>query len=389
VSRPFISIVRGSAAFAKFLALPKFAAAVARVKAQTGYAVFAMVGDSVTRGYGAGLASGPGTGSANLSGNFLVSNSWPHQLAALWSAAGIPARSDAFFGSGNPTTANQQPADVTAANPNVTFGSGWAVGGSGTTNYHLGGTVFYNSTTTSSMSFAPEIAANQFDIYYDQRPGDTTFTVSDASGTLATINPSGTAAFMKATVNRSISSTSPISIQKTSASGAILIVGIVPRDTTAPRLEIWNLGAPGWKTGDWQVASAPYSPFPALATLSPDLFSIQLGANDANQGVTATQFQINEQALVNQLKSTGADVVQIKTHRGSGHTQTATDLPDAFLTAIDAVNSASALSLPAINLNTGISLVPADYFDAIHLTQQGYAKEAAYAFPIFKAGIGI
>src|SRR4051812_46198019 len=82
------------------VATPNFAAALARIQASSGRAVHAVIGDSVTSGHGSNIAVGTGSGANAGSTDYRRRNSYPHQLAALWTAAGYNARSDAMWGNG-------------------------------------------------------------------------------------------------------------------------------------------------------------------------------------------------------------------------------------------------------------------------------------------------
>jgi hypothetical protein len=335
-----------------------------------------LVGDSVTAGYGSkdmvGTANGNGPEQA---GNYLRQNSWPSQYAALLTAAGIPARADSFFSGAMGGT---NIAQLAAAYPGMSFGAGWSVAGINT----IGG-LFITCSGTGSMVFTPQVAANSFDIYITGYDGLGTFAVTDASGTLATISESevtglvmGGSAYRKVTVTRAVASSAPISIQRTGVGGDIYIDGIVPFDTTSPRLELINLGWPGSSTNEWVTTSdnSAWAPRYALGTLLFDHWSIELAANDANNGVSVSTFQANLTTLVGLLSGTKR---LIKTNKATGG---GFQVPASFLTAIDSVSTANNLPAP-IDFNGGITLAnPGDYFDSIHLVKSGYAKKAARAY---------
>jgi len=361
--------------------LPKLSAGIARVKAGTGRAVVAMIGDSVTDGWGGGATTGTATGTTpSVSPNFKRANSYPSQLAASYTAAGVPSRSDAFISG---VTKSEAIADLLSAYPNMTAGTGWSVSNIASLG---GGLLTCSSSGTGALTFQPLFTADTFDIIVTGFSGLGQFTVTDvASGTiLATIDETdvtqgikqGTSAARIVPVTRSAHTTDPISIQRISG-GALFIIAIIPRDSTSPRLEFLNMGYPGSKTNDWVTTAdnSAWAPIFALGLLNGyiDAFQIELGPNDANGSVAASTYQTNLQTLATKLSSYG-DGTLVKTHPANPTTNSY-NLPSAYLSAIDTVQ-ASLNSNPALDFNS-LSYVTSDYYDSIHLAQPGYGKEAS------------
>lgn len=357
----------------------KLAGGVRAALNRTSRAAIASVPDSTGAGWGAGVAIGTGAGAnAGSGGNFSRAASMPQQFAALLNAAGVPTRDDSIWGTGNPSPNTL--AEFVNSQPGHVFGADWSVYAS----QSLGGSGFQAAAGTSSWTTRKwKYAADGFDIYYLTLNTLGTFTVSDASGTLATVDTSvvvlppgaGAGGFGKTTVMRDTASKSPISIQRTGVGGNVIIQAIVPFDSTQPRLEIWNMGWAGSKTADWNPAAgvngwrASY----ALKLIDqPVLWHLELGLNDQNTGVSAATYQANLQAIANNLKAGGGDLIIGRPHRpyldnaswllSAAHAQAVADV-------------AAASGAPMVDYRA-MNLLQTDYFDVPHLTSAGYAKKA-------------
>ncbi len=328
-------------------------------------ASLAIVSDSTAAGWG---SNGPpsGSGVAGDANNARRARAWPQQLCGLIKLAGVPCRADAFFG--HSTTSNTI-AEVVADNPNLTLGAGWSVLGT----VSVGGRMLENSTDTTALTFTPEENANSFDVLYVQTTGYATFTVTDASGTLATVNAAGSLSVIKATVTRSVASKLPISIQRNGTGTNLRLIGIVPYDTTTPMLEIWNMGWAGSTTTNWTAATNAVSPLNAMIVMPPTAWFIELGPNDANASLAAATYQANLITLTTQAQ-TVAPVVIGKPHKARSNASPY-DIPATYLTAIDAVAVANAVSIVDFN---AVTFPTADYFDSsVHQTYTGQHRKAA------------
>lgn len=360
--------------YANGVKLQKMSDGVLGVLAKTRRAIWAMLGDSLTAGWGAALATGTGAGADPGGAGYSRVKAYPKKLATLLTSAGVPSRADAVFGNGIST--NNTVAEYTAANPSVTFGSGWDIAIN-----TLGG-MFFHSSGGGAMTFAPDFAADRFDLYITGFAGLGTFTVSDASGVLATVSESvanGITAYQTVTISRPVSSKLPISIARTGAGGDIYIGAIVPYDTTAPRLELWNMGWAGSKSSDWTAGTdqSDWAPYKALGSITPDLLSIELGANDSNAGVAAATYKSNLQTIINNAHGNLHDIWMMKANPATTGSD-GYNLTSAYLTAIDEIGAANG-GVPALNYNGGLTLVTEDYYDNIHLSDQGQTKKAQYA----------
>lgn len=340
-----------------------------------GRARWALIGDSLTSGWGAG---GPGGGTGTAPGGIginLRAKSMPSELAKKLNAAGTPSRADAVLGNSN--TPNNNVAEFVAYNPNCALGAGWDIYRSADGAVPGGQCFICNGA--GAFVFTPEVAADRFDIYANRYNGGGVLTVSDASGTLATVDtntaPTPRGEMFRFVVHRSTASLSPISIQRTG--GAIFLNGIVPYDTTSPRLELWNMGYAGSKVSDWLKNNFMWSPLSALSIYAPDFYTIALGGNDVANGVSSATFSANLQALITAAKGAAPRVALVKIHPGNPTTVPA-NLPPSYLAAMDALQTSNNLA-PTINFHDNVPLTIADYYDGIHLTNSGYIKEAQEA----------
>jgi hypothetical protein len=367
--------------------MPKLAAGISRVKAGTGRAVLACVGDSVTDGWGGGDTVGGGAGDGGA--KWLRTGSWPGQLAGLLSAAGIPSRADALV---TGCQSGGTMASMLSAYPNLSASASWTVSNIQT----LGGMFLTaDSNSTGSLTFTPLVAADTFDLFITGASSLGQFSVTDQDGSLGVADesvvsgtnppPSGGLAFRSVRFTRSASSLKPVSIQRTGG-GQLYLAAIIPFDTKAPRFEIINMGWPGSKSSDWIATDAPWSTANALKVFTgyADAFTLELGANDSNAGVSASDYQSGIQSIANNLAAMG-DVLLAKCHKTPNNA--GFNMSAAYLSAIDTVQ-ASVGKQPAADFNS-LSLTTADFCDTVHLAQSGYAKEAAAMKAALLAGAGI
>jgi hypothetical protein len=376
-------VARGLARNGVLGGLGQLSTAVSRVMNRTGRARMGFVADST--GVGSGAIDAPGTTlGANPSSppNVIRANSAPQQFAALMNSAGIPTRADAIFGNGNlatPTTAA-----FVSYDPGHTFGADWSIYAGST----LGGSNFseVNTGTTSWVTKKWDYAADTFDIYYFTAGGGGgfgQFSVTDAAGTLAVIDSntgagappgSGGGAYARTTVKRDTASKLPISIQRTGG-GQVLVAAIVPYDSNSPRLEIWNMGWAGAKTGDWNnPGSSGWKSFYALGAVEqPDCWHLELMFNDVFNNIPVETSKANLLALATKLTAQGVPVFL-----GTPHNAYAGNVGFQLTPAHYAAINAVAATTGAFPIDyTTIPLAPADFFDVVHLVKSGYGKKAA------------
>lgn len=301
----------------------------------------------------------------------------PSIAAKLLQGAGIDARADAVFG--NAAIGDGTTATYSAYNPDVTFGAGWAP--NLTSPVAIAGGFWSNSTTTSAMVFTPQKAADRFDLYYIKAggSGNGTLTVTDASGTLATIDTNvGTYGLYKTTITRAVADRAPISIQRNGTGAAIYVGAIDPWNSTLPELCMLNAARSSGQAVDILSNGAPYQAKLFVDLIAADLHYIEYGLNDKNTGVALSTFQTSLHAGVTNCKLLGGVMLGVPTPAtlGDGFNLTS-DWRDAI--AAEATASGVAL-IDHYSRFVSREAAAADYSDQVHLTFTGYAIKGRAIF---------
>lgn len=282
-------------------------AAIARVKAGTGVAKIACIGDSTTMGaYSNGIV---------FAGNKPLA--FPAQLATQLAAKGIAATNCSFFGTGNvaPATA----AGYNAYNPAVSMTGGFAPGAIAT----LGAFAFASTTLGATLSYVPEnsFAFDTVDIYYLGGTGGA-FTVNvDGGATLATITPTGTHNVQVTTVTGIALATHTLNLVASAATG-VFIVGVAARASGTKRIEVYDMGwsavevlNPANASISYAQPTSPtnqYNYFVGLPVVAPDLTIINLTINDIdNQPSSVAVYQAALQTMVTQALVSGDCVLMV------------------------------------------------------------------------------
>lgn len=325
-----------------------------------------MIGDSLTAGVGAAPRfGGTGVDSTAPGIGYRKDVALPSQTAQMLNAAGLAARGDAFFGNGNscdgPAATNYGP----TANFDMVFGADSNIVDN---LISFGGEFFVQQAAKST--FTPRYAANRFDFYYYATTGSIVVEDSDGSA-LGTIDATAGSGIVKVTISRAANTAAPIRFS--SPTGAYF-VGVAPRSTIEPRIEIFNVGISGGKTDDFTKTDQVWSPgnnFQVFSEIS--LATIQLAQNERSK--TAAQYRTDMEALIAlvKLRCPNADIQLIKTHLSDGGGQ---DVQADKFAALDAIATAQNLATP-IAFNTGVLVDSRDYNDPIHLAELGYRREAA------------
>jgi hypothetical protein len=369
--------------------LPNMKTAIAAVKAGTvgARARWAMVGDSTTAGAGSnGTGGGAGTG-ATIAPTALRSKSLAREVANQFT--GVAARSDAIFG--NAALGTSTVANYTSYNPDVVFSGSWTLSTSIT--LCLGG-FFFNmpAAGSGSITFTPQFSTNRLEVGYSTFTGGGGFVITDASGTLATIDTNGATGFGRTVVTRAVSSTAPFVISNatsgvTNVGAQTFLAHLIPYSTVSPMVEIWNMGWIGSQVSDWTNAVHPYGGLPVVQSTVVDLWSVDLGPNDINNAVSAATYQSRLQTLVAALGTVGTpDKIIVEAHPANP-TSSSFNIPAGYRTAMTTVAANNSLMVPIDLSNAG--LVLSDYFDAIHLVDSGYVKEASLLFSSIRSQLGV
>lgn len=250
-------------------ALKTWRKAMARVRTGTADAKILCVGDSTTAGVGVDTNSTQG-----------LPGAYPHQMAVLMNAAGLPAAR----GLGIPAPRSTDP-DLRWA-----YGTGW-------TPYNGSGFGFGNysdalapSGVTTATTYTDAVLADRYDIYYlTNTSGLGSFAATATGGSTVTTNTTtATVGIGKVTVSAaSAATTNVLTITPTAGNTGVHIIGVEPWLSTTKRVRVGNAGV-GWSTTvDWAAAGngATWNAAAAIQAYAPDLSIISLGIND---GIAAT-----------------------------------------------------------------------------------------------------
>lgn len=256
----------------------------------------AFVGDSKTRGAGAGSANSSGQA---LSGAAMKAR--PYRVGEIMRAAGIPVALNTWFGAGGAGTIP----DVVAYDPRLSGFTNWGGGGA----VLGGGHLVCNVNDPGQMT--PNTPVNRVSLFYRDSPGRPDMTITKGADPVVTIVPPKNAAgsLIRAEAVFATRDMSPVVLARAAgAASAMQIAGLVCWDSTAPGIEIANLGVFG-VTSAYQAGTADATaPLLALGVYAPHLTVINLGTNDLTTGVARATWIANITAIVRQAKISG-DVI--------------------------------------------------------------------------------
>jgi lysophospholipase L1-like esterase len=363
--------------------LPKFFAAVDRVKAGTTDAKVLCLGDSTTAGVGSDPA---------LFGRQGGPDSYPAVLARV-------------LGRRVPTTkglAIPQSTLTLPANPD----SRWSVI-SGTTwqpaPYSWGRGADWASTEGAAgvLGFAdPDVLADRFDVYYIKNTGLGNF-IATATGGAPTVVQSNSGVAYPGVGSRLVgrSTIAATALARTNTlrfeqvtSGPTTpnhIVGVEPFDSTRRTVRIGNAGVGGSTAGDWTNNGDLFGAAPAIQAYAPDLTIISLGINDSNRPLDPATVAANVKTIAAVAAQSGDVVIM-------SPIPSATSSRPQVQTYEAQYNAAYAgLGYPFLNLFTRFG-APGDPLttilgmftpDGLHPNAQGYADIAGYLAEGIAAGI--
>lgn len=315
------------------------------------------VGDSTTAGVNGGSTAG------------LFAESYPVELAAKFNASGYDAQIDSFLGHnvGGGTGA------IATYDPRRSFGAGWTL--ASTT---AGGQAFRNNSDATVLSFEPGASFDQIDVWTLRNSGLGSLDVGiDGGAAVATINQAGTAAMIRTTID-----VTPglHSVDFTRVSGDTYVIGVETRDTSAPKIEVLNAGWSSSRASQWVVATQPWNPINAIATLEPDLTVINLGLNDINPTYDEATFRTNMQALITKAKTVG-DVILMVPNPASTASRTieGQDMIRRVVHGLAATNSLRVVDIRARwggSYETAVADGFMDEGETLHPNAAGYADMA-------------
>lgn len=342
----------------------RFNAAVAAVRAGTRNTPVKVLipGDSVTLGEGTGPA-----------GATRRATSWPRVLTRILTPrVSLPIYDDFFCGSGNLSISNYN-----AYSDQVVVPSDWSLF---TANASLGGVMFESGAAiTSALAFTPARAFNAIETGYAINTTLGTFTIDVGGSALTTQSAAGAKSAGKVTTSTGgAAATGTINTKRTTG-GTVDLIYQFAYDTANPGVIIANAGRAGWTTSDWDVATNPYSPKPAISLFAPDLTIVYLGINNWRLGVSPETTVANMVNLIDEGLKTGSVLVVDPVPSATSQGTTAAQL--AISGAIKA--AAASRDVPVWSLRDRWGDYPTGqglgyYFDTTHPNGVGAADQALF-----------
>lgn len=282
--------------------LRKWWTALGRVRAGTGDARIACIGDSTTAGYGT-----TGNGSAGA---------WPALLANILNGYGVPAARSGPWG------VHQSGISV---DERVTLADGWT--------YLSGGGPLGGWRGMVSGAGTLELAiAEEFDKLTVWYPTAGVFATGgadvsiDAEATLGSPSANGASGWGSVTYTVT-AGVHTVKIKcPQSGSNWFPLAGIETRLSTEPRVLIHNWGANGQQLSDTNFLADDnaYDPLRLWTAMSPDLTIINYGINDINNGYPLQSYAARMATLVERATSVGSVLLVVPNQPGTtyvGHTR--------------------------------------------------------------------
>lgn len=356
--------------------------AKARVRAGVADATVAFVGDSTTVGHGAG--DDPINNFNNAR-----NRSMPSRAAQQLVAMGLPASAEAVFGGCTIDSASSTLTRLQLYNPQLAIASSgtakWFLGNE----YSLAGRVMRGAgAATDLYSLSPSMPFDTIDLYYAGGFASTTFTVNVGGPALQTFNTTGSTGLTKATVSIGAGASVGTVNVKNTGGQMFRLIGIVPRNSTLRRVQMLNLGWEGSRTGDWASASgsagylptstSSWAPDRALASLSPDLTVVKLGANDLAASIAVATCQANLQTVIAAAKVGGGSVILVTPTPQNPTTRDPAGQTAAFnamLRDLAASNGCGFIDLHSRYVSWAAANGQGYFADDVHSLPIGYANE--------------
>lgn len=233
---------------------------------------------------------------------------WPSptdHLAAILSAAGIPAVSDGFMGwsvagTGTGSRLGDDPRMVAGSWTSST--SLWAI---------LGGAYLTAASGSTAFSFTPRAPVDTYNVLYSTTSGAGSFSEQIGAGSATTVNENAATALHAQSVTASPASTSPLNL--TWLSGTAYVLGVEAYNSTIPSVDIINAGYYGSMSAAWTGNSNVSDPLKMLTFLKPALTIIEPGGNDYYSGTCTAiaTFTANVQAMITAAQAAGSDVLLV------------------------------------------------------------------------------
>lgn len=280
------------------LKLPKWRAALAKVRNGQSNAKLLCLGDSTTLGSGS-------TGVVGYAASGYLKNI-PSKLANALNAVGIPANNNGVFGSGNIATL----AALTTFDPRWSGPASWAP--TDLTD-SLCRYVLRNNTALTTLSFTPAEQVDTFEVFYSKSPLAAGFDLSINAGAATNYdNYNASPVTAIATITDTLG-TNTLNITRTTsgvnATGSVYILGVRAYNSAVKTVEVIRAGCSGAKVQDYILQTNPWNARNMLKdSLQPDLTLICLGINDWVAQTNLTTWKTNLNSIITSAKETG-DVI--------------------------------------------------------------------------------
>lgn len=205
---------------------------------------------------------------------------------------------------------------ATSIDSRFSIGTGWQADNN---SFGVGGYALGNNTDNSPLVFTPGISCTGFTIVYITNPSFSKFTYQIDSGSTTEVNASTSTGTAVLTISGLSYTTHSLTIKLVvNGSKRVIISNFRVDDSNRPAggVYITHAGINGSTTAQWAFnnghggTSLPL----AFTRTAPDLTCIQLGVNDALNGISISTFYTNYKAIVTYAKAAGSDVVIIIPH---------------------------------------------------------------------------
>ena len=193
-----------------------------------------------------------------------------------------------------------------------TAGAGWPA----SRNHGFAQMAWQAASPGGSLVYADNrINADRFDIYYLQNTGFGTITATATGGAGTPVATAGAVAINKATISAGSASTS--NTLTLTATGTVYVVAIEPWLSTTRKVRVGNVGVPSSTSGSWVLSNNDFGAVPSIKKYAPDLTIIMLGINDSLSAVAEGVYSSNIQQLITAAQISG-DVILATPLVGNG-----------------------------------------------------------------------
>lgn len=227
----------------------------------------------------------------------------------------------------------------------------------------------YSSSAGDKVRWTPGFAYDRVEGLHLTFGGAGAFTVKLGSTTIDTVDANVSASITKRSVVNVSLTSSPID-QVVSAGQAWPGALRVWNSALGGQVQVENLGNSSWMASDWLRTGAGYEPGFGIAHLGSHLFIINLGLNEAFNGVAVATAKANLKTLINSLLGTGANVLVCIPTKGTGSFDLSSDRRTAIVEACSECGIGVPVDLYNLaNWNTGT-----DLSDVVHPNAGGNYK---------------